>query len=729
MESPPLATYIPQKSKKRVFSDGSSSSSCMEPEVVEIMPPIARGSKSLKQKEVYHEIIDIDMDEETADVMVIEEKADSFNKGKESLAKFLFGPSSHANLGSVDGVQSSKSISSGSYNSINLDNYTSDLYFDEDEYVDLYSDDLMFDDDYAILQAQFDNVDIPTGIEAPIPWFQNFSHSKEKPVSTSSSPNLTLQNKTDALSISPGEVPSLSWWKPAPVQVIKKSTAHSTSMLTQLDAVSQSHPLELPPNCLFSEPDQVKEKPSSINGLTHLGSKTQGDSLNLLPGVKPSKPKWFSDPSHGKRKSIAASSSGHHTSISQFDAVKYFPGLAAQQWKSHVSLSSKKQFDSSSQMQMDTLHLPPGADPMPWFHDIYSSKKKPFASVYSSAYNPFNAIHNPSEDEAFIPWAQDLAKRQKNVTGPGSSTMPSESIYICDEDGGEDDIMKKFKLFKQFDTIQDHCDHHYASNGSSLKQPSKNWAKKIQEEWRILEKDLPDTIFVRVYETRLDLLRAVIIGAEGTPYHDGLFFFDIFFPAGYPSTPPLVYYHSGGLRLNPNLYHCGKVCLSLLNTWGGDKNEKWIPGISTMLQVLVSIQGLILNAKPYFNEPGFASMSGSEAGENLSQQYNESTFILSLKTMLYTMKRPPKHFEDFVVGHFHKRAHDILVACKAYMDGAQVGCLVNGGVQDVDEGDKSCSSSFKEYLAGYVKLLVKAFTQIGVEDCDKFLSSPEKGNL
>ena len=37
----------------------------------------------------------------------------------------------------------------------------------------------------------------------------------------------------------------------------------------------------------------------------------------------------------------------------------------------------------------------------------------------------------------------------------------------------------------------------------------------------------------------MDLLRAVIIGADGTPYHDGLFFFDIFFPDTYPSVPPV----------------------------------------------------------------------------------------------------------------------------------------------------------------------------------------------
>lgn len=48
-----------------------------------------------------------------------------------------------------------------------------------------------------------------------------------------------------------------------------------------------------------------------------------------------------------------------------------------------------------------------------------------------------------------------------------------------------------------------------------------------------------DNIFVRVYETRIDLLRAVIVGAEGTPYHDGLYFFDMFFPPAYPQSPPV----------------------------------------------------------------------------------------------------------------------------------------------------------------------------------------------
>ncbi|XP_076903655.1 putative ubiquitin-conjugating enzyme E2 38 [Bidens hawaiensis] len=285
---------------------------------------------------------------------------------------------------------------------------------------------------------------------------------------------------------------------------------------------------------------------------------------------------------------------------------------------------------------------------------------------------------------------------------------------VVQDSGNNDAVLTRYQNFKKFDIVEDYSDHHYAGSSSAMMEPPRKWAKKIQDEWRILEKDLPDMIFVRVYESRMDLLRAVIVGPEGTPYHDGLFFFDVCFPKNYPYDPPQVHYHSGGLRINPNLYHCGKVCLSLLNTWGGYKNEKWTPGVSTMFQVLLSIQGLILNEKPYFNEPGHERSSGSASGERRSLQYNERTLVLSLKTMVYTMKKPPKHFEDLVIGHFRNRAKGILTSCKAYMKGVRVGCG--------DEGEVTGSQVFKNDVKGYMKTLVGAFKQIGVvENLEEFL--------
>ncbi|XP_037432748.1 putative ubiquitin-conjugating enzyme E2 38 [Triticum dicoccoides] len=209
----------------------------------------------------------------------------------------------------------------------------------------------------------------------------------------------------------------------------------------------------------------------------------------------------------------------------------------------------------------------------------------------------------------------------------------------------------------------------------------------------LLENNLPASIYVRVSENRMDLLRAVIIGPQGTPYHDGLFFFDAQFTASYPATPPVVYYHSGGLRLNPNLYDCGTVCLSLLGTWHGNGCENWNSAHSTMLQVLISIQGLVLNEKPYFNEPGYETEVNDANGPRRSLEYNDTAFQHSCRTMLYSLRRPPQHFEDLVAGHFRERGHAILNACKYYMEGNEVGSVVPDEGKELENANAEGSSN------------------------------------
>lgn len=250
--------------------------------------------------------------------------------------------------------------------------------------------------------------------------------------------------------------------------------------------------------------------------------------------------------------------------------------------------------------------------------------------------------------------------------------------------------------------------------------------KKIQQDWKLLENDLPGTIFVRVYEERMDLLRAVMVGPVGTPYHDGLFFFDFQFPKNYPFAPPRAHYHSGGLRLNPNLYECGKVCLSLLGTWHGKECEMWNSNKSTMLQVLVSIQALVLNEKPYFNEPGYEGTAGTADGTRLALAYNETTFLYSCRTMMYSLRNPPKCFEDFVAGHFRKHGHGILVACRAYLDSAPVGItIVENKGQTSGESSKGCSLEFKRKLRQIFEDLLMEFTVKGA-DCKEFLDQRVK---
>ena len=94
---------------------------------------------------------------------------------------------------------------------------------------------------------------------------------------------------------------------------------------------------------------------------------------------------------------------------------------------------------------------------------------------------------------------------------------------------------------------------------------------------------------------------ALIIGPSDTPYFGGYYFFELNYPLDYPHSPPKVNYCTNGnrIRFNPNLYTCGKVCISLLNTWRGDQ---WTScqSISTVLLTLCTL----LCSNSLLNEPG-----------------------------------------------------------------------------------------------------------------------------
>ena len=94
---------------------------------------------------------------------------------------------------------------------------------------------------------------------------------------------------------------------------------------------------------------------------------------------------------------------------------------------------------------------------------------------------------------------------------------------------------------------------------------------------------------------------ALIIGPEDTPYYGGFYFFEFKFPHDYPYSPPKVTYltNNENIRFNPNLYVCGKVCVSLLNTWKGDQ---WT-SCQTISTILLNLCTLLCN-NPLLNEPG-----------------------------------------------------------------------------------------------------------------------------
>ncbi|CAI2357378.1 unnamed protein product [Caenorhabditis sp. 36 PRJEB53466] len=204
-----------------------------------------------------------------------------------------------------------------------------------------------------------------------------------------------------------------------------------------------------------------------------------------------------------------------------------------------------------------------------------------------------------------------------------------------------------------------------------LRDRTKRIAKELASIANALPLNASNSIYVCYDEGRVDIIKVLISGPDDTPYANGLFEFDIFFPTGYPFAPPKCAFlttGSGNVRFNPNLYNDGKICLSILGTWEGRPEEKWNPYCSLM-QVLVSIQGLIFVKDPYFNEPGFERYQGTERGDEYSRKYNlqieHATLNYAIREQL---KKPSEHFKEVIEKHLWlkkdailKQAHDWIM--------------------------------------------------------------------
>jgi len=137
---------------------------------------------------------------------------------------------------------------------------------------------------------------------------------------------------------------------------------------------------------------------------------------------------------------------------------------------------------------------------------------------------------------------------------------------------------------------------------------SKETVNRLAKDIKALSSDPLHSHGIYYEHSDTDLLvgRAMIIGAEGTPYDGGYYFFRLDFPCDYPHAPPKVTFLTNGgdrVRMHPNLYRDGKTCLSMLNTWHGQSvGDRWT-GCQTIASVLLTISS-ILTRDPLLHEPG-----------------------------------------------------------------------------------------------------------------------------
>lgn len=192
---------------------------------------------------------------------------------------------------------------------------------------------------------------------------------------------------------------------------------------------------------------------------------------------------------------------------------------------------------------------------------------------------------------------------------------------------------------------------------------SKETLKRLVSDVKNIKKDSLESEGIYYIHDDTDMLKgyAMIIGPEDTPYFGGYYLFEFSFPTNYPFSPPSLTYetNNGNIRFHPNLYINGKVCLSILNTWEG---EKW-SSIQTIRSILLTLQS-ILTKDPLLNEPGIR-----ETHKDINT-YNEIISYVNINSAIIDIINKkimlPKYeiFYENILKHFHKNKEQIMLFIK-----------------------------------------------------------------
>ncbi|XP_032409947.1 baculoviral IAP repeat-containing protein 6 isoform X3 [Xiphophorus hellerii] len=311
---------------------------------------------------------------------------------------------------------------------------------------------------------------------------------------------------------------------------------------------------------------------------------------------------------------------------------------------------------------------PDGSDPEPEGLTLLVPDIQRTAEIVHAA---TTSLRQANQERKLVESSKKASSRPK----PLSVLRSLEEKYVA--------AMKKLQ-FDTFEMVSEDeegklmfkVNYHYMSqvkNASDTNSAARS--RRLAQEAVTLSTSLPlsssSSVFVRCDEERLDIMKVLITGPGDTPYANGCFEFDVYFPQDYPNSPPLVNLETTGghsVRFNPNLYNDGKVCLSILNTWHGRPEEKWNPQTSSFLQVLVSVQSLILVAEPYFNEPGYERSRGTPSGTQSSREYDGNIRQATVKwAMLEQIRNPSPCFKEVIHKHFYLKRTEIMSQCEEWI--------------------------------------------------------------
>ena len=165
-------------------------------------------------------------------------------------------------------------------------------------------------------------------------------------------------------------------------------------------------------------------------------------------------------------------------------------------------------------------------------------------------------------------------------------------------------------------------------------------------------------IFIKFDEENMMKATAMIIGPKDSLYEHGILLFDITFPVNYPFSPPTLTYKAiNNIRIHPNMYVNGKVCLSILGTWAG---PGWTSAMD-IVTVMITIQSL-LDKNPIMHEPGYENVLDSPKGRKININYNTILEYNTYNSLLYKnlIYKDDMLFKEEINNYFNLNKDNIL---------------------------------------------------------------------
>ncbi|CAL8122747.1 unnamed protein product [Orchesella dallaii] len=207
--------------------------------------------------------------------------------------------------------------------------------------------------------------------------------------------------------------------------------------------------------------------------------------------------------------------------------------------------------------------------------------------------------------------------------------------------------------------------HRYYN--STSKVFGKGFLQTVEKELESLKDkfNVPEGIWIRCYENRLDLLSVLMIGPTKTPYEDGIFLFDVQLQADFPASRPAVHYVSYTLEVHPLLSFDGNVCVSAI-PW--DFPEGSETPTSYIALFLSRLQALIFTPTPFFCSVKKKPEEDPVRSHIKARLYNQGVLIRVLDSAWNMLQNPHAPWERNIRNHFASIVPEKLFAIEKLLN-------------------------------------------------------------